>query len=718
MPTEQIMNSLVINKVDKTETLNAMKKMEDFDPSQVYVVEDPLGRIPVTAEEVEDYDTWIEPGTGASVLKYRDPSSGEIKKVGGGSTVHISDEPPVNPEESNVWIDTSEEGAEDSYYTKEQTEELVNNRIDAKFEELDPADIGAPTIEEMNAAIAAIPAPDYTGLATEDFATNAAAQVKNDLLNGAGSAYDTLKELGELIDDNVDAIEALEIVAASKANSSDLTAHTGNKENPHGVTAAQVGALELVNAAGMNLDTILTSGIHYKIYRINDTTEKTPFTEGVSARKYGLVLSYASSAAYGHQFAMLAGAECLFHRTNVNGTISQWSQIYSQNWKPSAADVGAVAVSTYHGDMNDLLTDGFYRVGENANLPPALYYSQVIVSRGSNSDTVAQIGVSYDQNKMFFRGYNGRNGWQKWSEVATTDYALARDGSNSMTGSLMIGPTGAAQVQIASAENMLYMSAFPANDYGNRRMIRVADKNGASTLGDALCLVDVVNNSPAFYPIYHTGNKPTAADVGALSTSGGTVGGNVTLDGNLDLKKVENGYGRIYKNHSSSADYGTQMTDYDANGNYTSIQARTATGEGAIVITSKDGTTTTSKIYHEGNKPPVDTALSSTSANPVQNKVINTALASKAATATYEATVTTSWTASGSYFYQNITVTGITANDNPIVGIKTGTDNAANKLYSESFGKVIRIVTAANKITVYATEAIGTAFPIQLKVVR
>lgn len=44
--------------------------------------------------------------------------------------------------------------------------------------------------------------------------------IKNDLLNGAGSAYDTLKELGDLIDDNTDAIDALETVAANKADKS------------------------------------------------------------------------------------------------------------------------------------------------------------------------------------------------------------------------------------------------------------------------------------------------------------------------------------------------------------------------------------------------------------------------------------------------------------------------------------------------------------------
>lgn len=44
-----------------------------------------------------------------------------------------------------------------------------------------------------------------------------------------------------LIDGLQGALTTLETTVGNKANSSDLTAHTGNKENPHGVTAAQVG---------------------------------------------------------------------------------------------------------------------------------------------------------------------------------------------------------------------------------------------------------------------------------------------------------------------------------------------------------------------------------------------------------------------------------------------------------------------------------------------
>lgn len=52
---------------------------------------------------------------------------------------------------------------------------------------------------------------------SEQIAT-AIVQLKNDLLNGAGEAYDTLKELGDLIENNASALEALEEIAITKAD--------------------------------------------------------------------------------------------------------------------------------------------------------------------------------------------------------------------------------------------------------------------------------------------------------------------------------------------------------------------------------------------------------------------------------------------------------------------------------------------------------------------
>lgn len=61
-------------------------------------------------------------------------------------------------------------------------------------------------------------AADTALASAKTYADNAATKVKNDLLNGAGAAYDTLKELGDLIVDNADAIEALETIASGKAD--------------------------------------------------------------------------------------------------------------------------------------------------------------------------------------------------------------------------------------------------------------------------------------------------------------------------------------------------------------------------------------------------------------------------------------------------------------------------------------------------------------------
>lgn len=95
---------------------------------------------------------------------------------------------------------------------------------------------------KANASSKLTEAKNYAKSYADTVAASEAKKVKDALLNGAGDAYDTLAELGALIGANDTAIDALRDVASSKADASALSAHTGNKENPHGVTAEQVGA--------------------------------------------------------------------------------------------------------------------------------------------------------------------------------------------------------------------------------------------------------------------------------------------------------------------------------------------------------------------------------------------------------------------------------------------------------------------------------------------
>ena len=89
-----------------------------------------------------------------------------------------------------------------------------------------------------------------------------------------------------------------------------------------------------------------------------------------------------------------------------------------------------------------------------------------------------------------------------------------------------------------------------------------------------------------------------------------------------------------------------------------------------------------------------------------------------AATTTLSVTVPVSWTASGGYYYQQVSVAGMLATDNPVADILPGSDNAANKLYAEAWGKVQSIDTLDGAVKLWCTAAPTTAIPVQFKVVR
>ena len=89
-----------------------------------------------------------------------------------------------------------------------------------------------------------------------------------------------------------------------------------------------------------------------------------------------------------------------------------------------------------------------------------------------------------------------------------------------------------------------------------------------------------------------------------------------------------------------------------------------------------------------------------------------------AATLTLTCTVPVSWTASGSYFYQQVSVPGMLETDNPVADILPGSDNAANKLYAEAWGKVQSIDTLDGAVKLWCTSKPGTAFPMQFLIVR
>lgn len=157
--------------------------------------------------------------------------------------------------------------------------------------------------------------------------------IKDDLLNGAGAAYDTLKELGDLIDSNADAIDALETVAASKASTSALNAHTSNTSNPHNVTLTQLGVT--ATAAELN-----------KLDGVTATTAELNYVDGVTSN-IQTQLNAKASSSHTHSAATTsaAGLMSAADKTKLDG-IATGANAYTLPTASSSTLGGVKTTST------------------------------------------------------------------------------------------------------------------------------------------------------------------------------------------------------------------------------------------------------------------------------------------------------------------------------------------------------------------------------------
>lgn len=175
-----------------------------------------------------------------------------------------------------------------------------------------------------------------------------------------------------------------------------------------------------------------------------------------------------------------------------------------------------------------------------------------------------------------------------------------------------------------------------------------------------------------------------------------------------------------------TADWGDAVTvgariSVNATGHVTSAQGRTVTLPGSTATQSAKGLmSVTDKAKLDGiaqgaNKTTVDSALSSTSTNPVQNKVINTALAGKAASShTHAATQITGLTASralatnssGQVVASSVSNTELSYLDGVTSAVQTQLNNKATKSHTHNYAgssSAGGAANSANKLTTART---------------
>ena len=79
---------------------------------------------------------------------------------------------------------------------------------------------------------------------------------------------------------------------------------------------------------------------------------------------------------------------------------------------------------------------------------------------------------------------------------------------------------------------------------------------------------------------------------------------------------------------------------------------------------------------------------------------------------------TTGWTGSAAPYKQTIQVLGMLATDKPTVDLVASDNYEKAELEIEEYGKIYKITTAKDSITVYASEPTTTAMNIQMEVLR
>lgn len=93
-------------------------------------------------------------------------------------------------------------------------------------------------VSELRAAAVVALSAGGGGTAVLDAAKEYTDNKVAELINGAPTTMDTLKEVADAMTESASVVEALDSAIGSKADANTVNTHISNKSNPHSVTAA------------------------------------------------------------------------------------------------------------------------------------------------------------------------------------------------------------------------------------------------------------------------------------------------------------------------------------------------------------------------------------------------------------------------------------------------------------------------------------------------
>lgn len=194
-----------------------------------------------------------------------------------------------------------------------------------------------------------------------------------------------------------------------------LESHINDKNNPHAVSADQVGAVPFFGLA-KDLNDILNNG-KFGFYYINGDTLNSPFEEGKTQAKEAMVLNIPHGIGfYSFQMCYFKGSEKLMMR-NQDGeeTISPWHHGFlKENGGTLTGSIyGSVGVEYFSGNGKLIGFENSVEVGAGdrrvAILNTGPIESQIFLINSYN-DAANRYYQLYGEHNKPYASYNGTGG--------------------------------------------------------------------------------------------------------------------------------------------------------------------------------------------------------------------------------------------------------------------------------------------------------------------
>lgn len=430
-----------------------------------------------------------------------------------------------------------------------------------------------------------------------------------ELINGAPTTLDTLKEIADAMEENADVVEALDKAVGSKVDQAEYDGHADN--GTIHITAEERAKWN--SNSGGSADTLggeTAEAWQTKLDNIQTTSRAILSTAGwYRVAKYYCADGGANVGRNSNSFQIIlrnrrsSDTNSEYHRLQVTSVYSKQSivSLESKGYSETAIRVFTKARYTYDG--NTAYLEIYY--APSVGNPLAFFVSDSGDANGNywtaitptlTSETVDGVTVTttYDIPA---------------NASPVTDLDLVRfEGTETLKSSIL--------EKALSLPDGIYEYRLGGNSYTGEDLpedassgyslghatIRVKNSANGSYTGTSVTLWGYFASPSRHFAVnYRTSSGTwlgwqifaTTADLANyLPLSGGG-----TVTGTFRVRQVDNGYASLNKNHSATADYGTMLKDVTADGKESYVEIDTTNKR----FRYKDADGTLRDILHTGN---------------------------------------------------------------------------------------------------------------------